>query len=115
MVYLKKILTPSSLNSTYFAKSYDYVSDAQKLNIFPTTLKNVALRWFMGLGKDNIHTWDQMMKKFLEKYQDYCKDKERREEVFRMTQHEDEILEDYVERFNYNLQRERQGDLAPKT
>jgi hypothetical protein len=38
----------------------------------------------MGLGKDNICTWDQMMKKFLEKYQDYCKDKERREEVFRM-------------------------------
>jgi hypothetical protein len=59
----------------------------------------------MGLGRDNIHTWDQMMKKFLEKYQDYCKDKERREEVFKMMQHEDESLEDYVEWFNYNLQR----------
>jgi hypothetical protein len=56
-----------------------------------------------------------MMQKFLEKYQDYCKDKERREEVFRMTQHEDESLEDYVKIFNYNLQRERQGDLAPET
>jgi hypothetical protein len=32
-----------------------------------------------------------------------------------MTQHEDESLEDYVERFNYNLQRERKGDLAPET
>jgi hypothetical protein len=56
-----------------------------------------------------------MTSKFLEKYQDYCKDKERREEVFKMTQHEFEILEDYVKRFNYNLQRERKGDLAPET
>jgi len=38
-----------------------------------------------------------MTKKFLEKYQDYCKDKEIREEVFRMVHHEDESLEDYVE------------------
>jgi hypothetical protein len=96
-------------------RSYDYVSDAHKLNLFPSTLKDVAMHWFMGLGRDNIHTWDQMMKKFLEKYQDYCKDKERREEVFRMMQHEDESLEDYIEWFNYNLQRERQGDLASKT
>ena len=51
----------------------------------------------------------------LEKYQDYYKDKERREEVFRMTQHEDDILEDHIERFNYNLQRERQGVLALDT
>jgi hypothetical protein len=49
------------------------------------------------------------------KYQDYCEDKERREEFFRMTQHEDERLEDYVKRFNYNFQRERQGDLALET
>jgi hypothetical protein len=69
----------------------------------------------MGLRKDNIHSWDHMKKKFLDKYQDYCKDKERREEVLKMMQHEDESLEDYVERFTYNLQREKQGDLAPET
>ena len=28
--------------------SYNYVNDAQKLKLFPTTLKDVALRWFMG-------------------------------------------------------------------
>jgi hypothetical protein len=33
-------------------RSYDYVTDAQKLNLFPATLKSIALRWFMGLGKD---------------------------------------------------------------
>jgi hypothetical protein len=69
----------------------------------------------MGLGRDSIHTWNQMTNKFLKKYQDYYKDKERREEVFRMMQHEDENLEEYVKRFNYNLQRVRKEDLATET
>jgi hypothetical protein len=29
----------------------------------------------MGLGGDNIQTWDEMKKVFLKKYQDYCKGK----------------------------------------
>jgi hypothetical protein len=31
-------------------RSYNYVQDAQKLKLFPATLKDSALRWFMGLG-----------------------------------------------------------------
>jgi hypothetical protein len=96
-------------------RSYDYVSDAQKLKLFPTTLKNVALCWFMSLSRDNICTWDQMTHKFLKMYQYYCKYKERKEEVLIMAQHEDESLSDYFKISNYNFQRERQGDLAPKT
>lgn len=88
-------------------RSYDYVSKSQKLFFFPATLKYVALRCFMGLGRENILTSDHMMKKFLEKYQDYYKDKERREEVFRMMQYKDESLKDCVKSFNYNFQRER--------
>jgi hypothetical protein len=61
----------------------------------------------MGLMKDTIISWDQMTKKFMEKYQNYFKDKERREEVFKMMQREDERLEDYIKRFTYNLQREK--------
>jgi hypothetical protein len=56
-------------------RSCDYVSDAQKLKLFASTLKNSTLHWFMGLGRDNIRTWDQMTHKFLENNQDYCKDK----------------------------------------
>jgi hypothetical protein len=67
----------------------------------------------MGLGMGSIQIRDQMMKKFLEYYQDCCKYKEKRGEVFRMKKHEDEILEDYVERFNYNFQMTRQGDFTP--
>jgi hypothetical protein len=32
----------------------------------------------MGLGKDIIHSWDQITKKFLDNYQDYCKDKKKK-------------------------------------
>jgi len=40
----------------------------------------------------------------LKKYQDYCKSNE---DIFGMIQGEDEILEDYVERFRYNLQKSK--------
>jgi len=39
-------------------RSYDYVSYARKLKLFLATLKNVALRYFMILDRDNIRTWD---------------------------------------------------------
>ena len=65
-------------------RSYDYAIDAHKLNLFSTTLKSVVLWWFMGLPKDKIWSWDEMTKKFLEKYQDYDNNKERREEVFKI-------------------------------
>ena len=29
-------------------RSYDYLHDAQKLKLFPTTLKDATLKWFMG-------------------------------------------------------------------
>ena len=31
-------------------RSYNYLQDAHKLKLFSTTLKDCALRWFMGLG-----------------------------------------------------------------
>ena len=65
-------------------RSYDYVTNAQKLKLFPTTLKGNALRWFMSLGGHVITTWDQMKEKFLAKYQGYCRTREKREELFKM-------------------------------
>jgi hypothetical protein len=86
-------------------RSYDYTSNAQKLKLFPSTLKGNALRWFMSLGEHVITSWDQMKQKFLNKYQDYCRTREKKEELFKMMQKEDENLEDFVERLQYNLQR----------
>jgi hypothetical protein len=59
----------------------------------------------MSLGGHVITTWDQMKHKFMKKYQDYCRMREKREELFKMMQKEDENLEDFVERLQYNLQR----------
>jgi hypothetical protein len=66
--------------------NYDYSSDAQKLKLFPATLKDVALCWFMGLRTNTIKTWDEIRKMFLVKYHDYCTSQGMREEMFKMTQ-----------------------------
>ena len=59
----------------------------------------------MSLGGETITTWDQMKQVFLAKYQDYCRTKDKREELFKMMQKDDEILEEFVERILYNVQR----------
>ncbi|KAH9307242.1 hypothetical protein KI387_035153, partial [Taxus chinensis] len=77
--------------------SYDYTTDTHKLKLFPSTLKNVTLRWFMGLGRNVVTMWEKMKEKFLDKYQDYCKlSSKGGDEIYRMTQKEDEPLEDYL-------------------
>jgi hypothetical protein len=48
-------------------QSYNYANDAQKLKLFPTTLKDSALRRFMGLGESSITYWDEMKTAFLNK------------------------------------------------
>ena len=82
---------------------YGYLSHTQKLRLFPATLKDRALKWFMSLGTNSIRSWNDMQKIFLEKY----KDRDLREEIFRMNQEEDESLEDLIERFMYNVKREK--------
>ena len=84
-------------------KSYNYLQDAYKLKIFPATLKYFTLRWFMGLGEFTIRTWDDMKTSILRKYHEFCKPKDSRHDIFKIQQLEDEILEDYLERFIYTL------------
>jgi hypothetical protein len=45
-----------------------------------------------------------MRNTFLTKYQDYYKARELREEIFKLTQKEEENLKDYLEKFLYNIQ-----------
>jgi len=75
--------------------TYEYKEDSQKLRLFPLTLKDVALRWFMEQQGGNIGTWEEMKKSFLEKYKDYCKAWETRDEIFCMKKWDNETLEDY--------------------
>ena len=88
-------------------RSYNYLQDAQKLKLFPATLKDSTLRWFMALGESSIRTWNNMKTVFLQKYQEYCRPKDSKNNVFKVQQHEDESLEDYLERFTYILHKSK--------
>ena len=53
-----------------------------------------------------------MKQVFLEKYQEYCNTKDKREELFKMVQKEDESLEDFMERLLYIVQRVGQMNMG---
>jgi hypothetical protein len=86
-------------------RTYDYTTDEHKLKLFPSTLKDSTLRWFMSLEGNSITTWDQMKNTFSERYRDYCRERDTRDEIFRMTQGPDESLEDFEERFQLSYKR----------
>lgn len=69
----------------------------------------------MRLGVNTIVYWIDMKKLFSKKYQPYCRTRDSKDDIFRMTQHEDENLEDYLERFLYNLQKSKQIFLNSNT
>jgi hypothetical protein len=46
-------------------RSYNYTDNAQKLKLFPATLKDSELKWFMSLGEHTILSWDGMKETFL--------------------------------------------------
>ena len=66
-------------------KSYNYYDNAKKLKLFPATLKDTTLRWFMSLGEHTIYSWDDMKSFFLKNYQYYCKSSDFNE-IFRVKQ-----------------------------
>lgn len=70
----------------------------------------------MGVGRDDVLDWETMKTKFLEKYQYYCRGVERRrDDIFRMTQKEDEPLEHYVERFYFFLKKNPHNRLSKES
>lgn len=57
----------------------------------------------MVLGRSVITSLDQMKETFHTKYEDYCWSRDLKEEIFKIILKEEETLEEYVERFQYNL------------
>ena len=47
----------------------------------------------MGLGGGTINSWDEMKQAFLTKYQDYCRTRDLKDEIFQMTAKRNESLE----------------------
>ena len=50
---------------------------------------------------------------FLQKYQEYFRPKESKNDIFRVRQHEDESIENYLERFTYILHKSKYNKLQP--
>lgn len=70
----------------------------------------------MRLGKDVVLDWDTMKTLFLKKYQDYCRGlNRRRDHIFKISQKEDETLEDYVEIFQFSLKKNPQNKLSEES
>ena len=91
-------------------RSYNYLQDAHKLKLFPATLKDSSLIWFMGLGEYSIRTWEDMKTTFLQKYQEY-RPRDSRNDIFKIQQLEYKCLEDYLKRFIYTLHKSKHNDL----
>ena len=83
--------------------------------MFPATLKDGALKWFLGLGTHSIRTWEELKNGFLDKYKYYCMPHNLKDEVFKMMQKEDESLEDLVEILSYKIKRDTMYDLDDET
>ena len=55
----------------------------------------------MGLGANATRSWDEMQALFLDKYKEYCKASgSRGDDIFMISQKEEETLEDYVSHFS---------------
>ena len=60
----------------------------------------------MGLGANVVGTWYEMKTLFLDQYKEYCKaSSSRGDDIFKISQKEEETLEDYVSHFLYTLQK----------
>ena len=82
-----KIQRHFSSNLKYYSNCMTIsMNHAQKLKLFPATLKDSALKWFMSLGVHSITTRGQMKEAFLGKYRDYCMPSNLKDEDFKMTQ-----------------------------
>lgn len=84
MVCQQKILIHFFFEFDILGRSYNYTANAQKLKLFPSTLKDLALSWFMSLGDNTILSWNDMKDTFLQKYQDYCRPRDARNAIFKM-------------------------------
>ncbi|XP_027178201.1 uncharacterized protein LOC113777366 [Coffea eugenioides] len=69
------------------------------MRAFPFSLKDAAKDWFYYLPPGSITTWEQLKKKFLQKYFPASRAASLRKEICGIAQHSGESLYDYWERF----------------
>ncbi|CAM8877300.1 unnamed protein product [Rhodiola kirilowii] len=72
-----------------------------KLKAFYFSLVNSANDWFLSLPSGSIRTWDQMQKKFLDKYYPAGRAMQVRRQLQDIKQGPNETMYDYLEKFNH--------------
>ncbi|CAM8932024.1 unnamed protein product [Rhodiola kirilowii] len=71
-----------------------------KLKAFHFSLMDAAHAWFLSLHSGSIRTWDQMQKKFLDKYYPATKAGQVFRQLQDLRQGPNETMYDYLEKFN---------------
>ncbi|GKC00801.1 reverse transcriptase domain-containing protein [Tanacetum coccineum] len=74
------------LSITLFIKQNGVSQDIINLNLFPFSLTHEAESWFYTLKTHSIHTWKEMVFKFLSKYYPYFRALQLRKEIFNFWQ-----------------------------
>ncbi|XP_027082527.1 uncharacterized protein [Coffea arabica] len=83
-----------------------------KMRAFPFSLKDSAKDWLYYLSPGSITTWDQLKKKFLDKYFPASRAASLRKEICGIKQHSGESLYEYWERFNFLLHKCSQHQIS---
>ncbi|GJS17350.1 reverse transcriptase domain-containing protein [Tanacetum coccineum] len=80
-------------------------NDALRLSIFPYSLTHHAIAWYDRLPRNSIHSFDDMMRKFLSKYFPPSKVTKLRNEITKFEQKQYESLFEAWERYKLSIDR----------
>ncbi|GKA80305.1 reverse transcriptase domain-containing protein [Tanacetum coccineum] len=93
------------LSITQFMKQNKVSQDNISLNLFPFSLTHEAESWFYTLKTHSIHTWEEMVSKFLSKYFPYSRTLQLRKEILNFRQLPTESVYEAWERFKTCLRK----------
>ncbi|GJZ81910.1 reverse transcriptase domain-containing protein [Tanacetum coccineum] len=93
------------LSITQFVKQNGVSQDSINLNLFPFSLTHEAEYWFYHLKTHSIHTWEEMILKFLSKYYPYSRALQLRKDILNFRQLPTESVFEAWERFKSCLQK----------
>ncbi|CAM8975389.1 unnamed protein product [Rhodiola kirilowii] len=82
-------------------KSASVPENIFNLKTFPFSLESQAKSWLMSLPSGSITSWDQLQRKFMDKYYSHSKAAQTRKELSMLRQGRAETLFDYLERFRH--------------
>ncbi|GJW73057.1 reverse transcriptase domain-containing protein [Tanacetum coccineum] len=93
------------LSITQFIKQNGVSQDIINLNLFPFSLTHEAKSWFYTLKTHSIHTWEEMVFKFLLKYYPYSRALQLRRDILNFRQLPFESVFEAWERFKSCLRK----------